>query len=103
MNDSKQIPHPRGDPNNDDTGGHGRRPYWKRAHRDWRIWFCTIMMLAAMLAYVATGAADVRSIRQLKVDRLVELGLPEGEGKVSSPTLLRFASLVANTTHRIAG
>jgi len=55
MNDSMQIPHPHGDPNNDDTGGHGRRPYWKRAHRDWRIWFCTIMMLAAMLAYVATG------------------------------------------------
>jgi positive regulator of sigma E activity len=50
-----------------------------------------------------TATADVRSIRQLKVDRLVELGLPEGEGKVSSPTLLRFASLVANTTHRIAG
>jgi len=31
------------------------RPYWKRAHRDWRIWFCVIVMLFAMLVYVATG------------------------------------------------
>jgi hypothetical protein len=31
------------------------RPYWKRAHRDWRIWFGVILMLAAMLAYLATG------------------------------------------------
>jgi hypothetical protein len=34
---------------------HGHPPYWKRAHRDWRIWFCVIVMLFAMLVYVATG------------------------------------------------
>jgi hypothetical protein len=34
---------------------HGHGPYWKRAHRDWRIWFCVIVMLFAMLVYVATG------------------------------------------------
>jgi acetate kinase len=27
---------------------HGHPPYWKRAHHDWRIWFCVIVMLAAM-------------------------------------------------------
>ena len=35
---------------------HGHRgPYWKRAHRDWRIWFCVIVMLFAMLVYLMTG------------------------------------------------
>jgi hypothetical protein len=29
--------------------------YWRRAHRDWRIWFCVIVMLFAMLVYIATG------------------------------------------------
>jgi hypothetical protein len=43
-----------GDPN----GGpihHGQPPYWRRAHRDWRIWFCVIVMLAAMGVYLMTG------------------------------------------------
>ncbi|MGA2179445.1 MAG: hypothetical protein ABSH15_07685 [Verrucomicrobiota bacterium] len=31
------------------------RPYWRRAHRDWRIWFCVILMLAAMLIYLMSG------------------------------------------------
>jgi len=30
-------------------------PYWKRVHRDWRIWFCVILMLAAMAVYLMTG------------------------------------------------
>ena len=30
-------------------------PYWRRAHRDWRIWFCVIVMLAAMAVYLMTG------------------------------------------------
>jgi len=34
---------------------HGHPPYWKRAHRDWRIWFCVIVMLVAMAAYLMTG------------------------------------------------
>jgi hypothetical protein len=34
---------------------HGHGPYWKRAHRDWRIWFCVILMLVAMVVYLMTG------------------------------------------------
>jgi hypothetical protein len=34
---------------------HGRTPYWRNAHRDWRIWFCVIVMLFAMLVYLMTG------------------------------------------------
>ena len=33
----------------------GHPPYWRCAHRDWRLWFCVILMLAAMLVYLATG------------------------------------------------
>ena len=31
-----------------------QRPYWKRAHRDWRFWAATILMLTAMMIYVLT-------------------------------------------------
>jgi hypothetical protein len=41
---------PKGGPNH-----HGQPPYWRRAHRDWRVWFCVIVMLFAMVVYVATG------------------------------------------------
>jgi hypothetical protein len=34
---------------------HSHRPYWKRAHHDWRIWVGVILMLAAMFIYLATG------------------------------------------------
>ena len=28
------------------------RPYWKRAHQDWRVWVGVIVMIAGMLVYV---------------------------------------------------
>ncbi len=31
---------------------HDQRPYWKRAHRDWRIWVALLFMLAAMAIYI---------------------------------------------------
>lgn len=31
---------------------HGRTPYWKRAHHDWRFWIGLILMLAAITIYV---------------------------------------------------
>ena len=27
------------------------RPYWRRAHRDWRIWACGVIMLGALFIY----------------------------------------------------
>jgi hypothetical protein len=30
----------------------GHRPYWKRAHRDWRVWVGVFFMLAAMTIYL---------------------------------------------------
>jgi hypothetical protein len=58
MNEIKPVHHRFENPNGAELH-HGHRPYWKRAHRDWRIWFCVIVMLFAMLVsmlvYVATG------------------------------------------------
>ena len=31
---------------------HRHRPYWTRAHRDWRVWVIMLVMLACMIAYV---------------------------------------------------
>jgi hypothetical protein len=31
------------------------RPYWKRAHRDWRLWIAVGLMLIAMFTYIASG------------------------------------------------
>lgn len=31
------------------------RPYWKRAHTDWRIWVVALLMILLMFVYLATG------------------------------------------------
>jgi hypothetical protein len=53
MNEVKHTHQQHGDPNG---GGahHGRRPYWTRAHRDWRVWVGVVLMLAAMIIYLMT-------------------------------------------------
>lgn len=30
------------------------RPYWRRAHTDWRIWVAVILMMVAMFLYLMT-------------------------------------------------
>ena len=50
MNELKKD-HPRlEDPN------HAHHPYWRRAHRDWRVWVVVSFMVAFMLLYVRRGA-----------------------------------------------
>jgi len=31
---------------------HGNRPYWRRAHRDWRFWVGAFVVFAAMVIFV---------------------------------------------------
>jgi hypothetical protein len=31
---------------------HVHRPYWKRAHRDWRFWIAVFFIFAALAVYV---------------------------------------------------
>jgi hypothetical protein len=54
MNELKHDHHRFENPKSEELH-HGHSPYWKRAHRDWRIWFCVILMLAAMGVYLMTG------------------------------------------------
>ena len=35
-----------------DTIHHARRPYWKGAHRDWRVWVVLFFLFAALFIYV---------------------------------------------------
>jgi len=34
---------------------HSTKPYWQRAHRDWKLWVGVIAMLAAMYVYITTN------------------------------------------------
>ncbi len=38
---------------------HEHRPYWKRAHHDWRFWVALILMLAAMFIYTMTDDLSI--------------------------------------------
>ena len=51
MNDIKQNRHGHEGPNSVSVH-HSDRPYWKRAHRDWRFWGAVFLMLAAMIIYM---------------------------------------------------
>jgi uncharacterized SAM-binding protein YcdF (DUF218 family) len=43
------------------TNEHGRTtPYWKRAHRDWRVWLGVILMIVAIIVYTTSGDLIVR-------------------------------------------
>jgi hypothetical protein len=35
-------------------------PYWKRAHRDWKIWVMVAVMLGAMWIYLRTNDLSVQ-------------------------------------------
>ena len=43
---------------------HGQRPYWTRAHRDWKFWVALSLMLAAMVIYVMSEDLSFRPHRQ---------------------------------------
>lgn len=51
MNDSKRAHHREGVPDGEHIP-HPAGPYWRRAHRDWRIWVALLFCLAAITIYV---------------------------------------------------
>jgi hypothetical protein len=51
MNNIKGGHHLRGGSNRGDAENDSR-PYWKRAHYDWRFWVAVILMIVAMSIYV---------------------------------------------------
>jgi hypothetical protein len=52
MSAMKHEEHQHGDPNG--GGVDGGRPYWTRAHRDWRVWVGVVLMLVCMIIYLMT-------------------------------------------------
>jgi hypothetical protein len=52
MSKTKHHHHPQGS-ESESVGFH--RPYWKHAHRDWRLWVAVGLMLVAMFTYVMTA------------------------------------------------
>ncbi len=41
-------------------------PYWKRAHRDWKIWVAVVMVLLATIIYIATQNLSMRPHNQME-------------------------------------
>ena len=39
---------------------HSPGPYWRRAHRDWRVWVALFFCLLAVLIYVVTDDLAIR-------------------------------------------
>jgi hypothetical protein len=54
MTEAKYSHHSHGAPNSAQAR-QDHRPYWKRAHRDWRVWVGLCLMLAAMAIFVLSG------------------------------------------------
>ena len=53
MNDGKQSHNSHGESDSDSVRKM-QRPYWKRAHHDWRFWIALLLMIAAMIVYVVS-------------------------------------------------
>jgi hypothetical protein len=51
MNEKKHSHQRHGGPGRDSSHD-GQRPYWKRAHCDWRFWVGLVFMFAAISIYV---------------------------------------------------
>ncbi len=59
MNEMKQSHHSQGAPESEGVQK-DHRPYWKRAHRDWRVWVGVFLMAAAMFVYVMSDNLALR-------------------------------------------
>jgi hypothetical protein len=51
VNEIERTHHRHGGPHPDNFE-EGHRPYWTRAHRDWRIWVALLFCMAAIVIYV---------------------------------------------------
>ena len=63
MHETKHSHHRHGGPDGDSVH-QGHRPYWKRAHHDWKFWVALFLMLAAMIIYVMSDDLALRPHRQ---------------------------------------
>ena len=54
MNEAKHSSHQHGTPARDSIR-HDPDPYWRRAHRDWKVWVGLFFMMAAITIYVMSN------------------------------------------------
>ena len=73
MNKMEHPHHPHGDPNGGSNHPNGR-PYWKSAHRDWRLWVCVIVMLAALMVYLTSYESPSRPRGESRQPALAPVG-----------------------------
>jgi len=59
MTDRKQDPNLHGRSGIDGVQKH-HGPYWRRAHRDWRVWVVAILMIVCMIVYVMSEDLSLR-------------------------------------------
>lgn len=55
MNESNYKHHNHGNEGPEREHVHVHRPYWKRAHHDWRFWVGLLLMLTAISIYVMSN------------------------------------------------
>ncbi len=65
MNDNEQSQHVHGGPDNEGAQ-HDHRFYWRRAHRDWRVWVAVLSMITCMIIYVMSQDLSFRPGSQLQ-------------------------------------
>jgi hypothetical protein len=61
MNETKHSHHGHGIPDGEHIPHD--RPYWKRAHCDWRLWVALVFCLAAITMYVMSGDLSLHFVR----------------------------------------
>jgi hypothetical protein len=73
MSDMKQGHRLQGRPDGNSVQ-QDHRPYWKRAHRDWRIWFAVFLMVTGMIIYVMSDDFALRPRSQPQQPRSGAVG-----------------------------
>jgi hypothetical protein len=63
MSENKHSHHQHGGQDHNSVH-HAQRPYWTRAHHDWKFWVALFLMLAAMIIYVMSDDLALRPHRQ---------------------------------------
>jgi hypothetical protein len=63
MNESKHLHHGEGIADGQHIPHDEPGPYWRRAHRDWRVWVAFLFCLAAITMYVLTDNLDLHFAR----------------------------------------
>jgi hypothetical protein len=73
MSENKHSHHQHGGQDHNSVH-HGQRPYWTRAHHDWKFWVALFLMLAAMILYVMSDDLALRPHRQAQQPRSGAVG-----------------------------